>query len=333
MEEYARWESSGLDDAEFIALLTRLSAQIARFEGFPCPAEYSRWSDRAVKDLALDVFNAKKGRTLALKILEKADSQGVLERLLLATIKNYLIDGAKATPAGKLRRRLINVFKGDARLEHLTKPEPAWALAAGPRQLWQGDRARLVEAAMAVTGYQILKLNAGGPTPAPAKTALREVSHGVLVEAAAAVRDQELAVVLLERFPFLALVERALDASEAETSFATSTEHGSEYQAVLQIVVDDLWTSLDEVEQLVLCHLGEVPGEWSELLGLRPARAQLLTERVAEKLRLALTEDDFLDETLKELRRRSVLAGEHHPELRRLSVPDTEAEPRGGADA
>ena len=40
----------------------------------------------------------------------KAHDDASLERLLLAAIKNWLVDQAKATEVGKLRRRLENLL-------------------------------------------------------------------------------------------------------------------------------------------------------------------------------------------------------------------------------
>ena len=61
-----------------------------------------------------------------------------LERLLLAAIKNWLKDQAKATEVGKLRRRLENVLGDDPRFVR-SRPHKT----AGPDRTclkaWQGD--------------------------------------------------------------------------------------------------------------------------------------------------------------------------------------------------
>lgn len=333
MDEFARWTSGdGLDDEAFAKLLIRLTGLVTRTKRFPPPQGYPGWTDGAVEDLANGVFLAKKGRTLALKLLEKADDQHSLERLLLKTIERYLIDEAKGTDPGKLRRRLVGVLGEDARFVHLKSPETCWALADGPQQMWQGDRDHLVQAALAVHGYQILELNPSGPTSASAKKALREVSHGVLTVAAGAVRDQELAVVLLKRFPSIALVETALDMSDREGASLTGEEQGTEYQAVLAVVTESIWSSLSEEEQVAFCHVGEPAKEWAAELGLRPAAAQLGAARAAEKVALAVPADDLRKATVLELRGLSVSAGLRRGKLRRLPGVDTKPDPTGGAD-
>lgn len=334
MNEYDAWSASHkLDEEAFGALFIRLTGQVVRTGPFPLPTGYSHWSDEAVADVAGRVY-ASKSKGLALRVLGQATSQNSLERIILATVERALIDEAKSTETGKLRRRLVTVLGRDARFVHLDTPEECWALVGRPQEMWQGDLDDLLEAARAVRGYTITTWNVGGPTAAPVKQALREISHGVLDYADGAVRDQELAIVVRERFVLIAPLQ--LTSSELlseESEPVSDSETGPEAEVVLIATADAVWALLDADERAALAYVGQGQPveEWAPIVDLRPAEAELVEERVLEELRLAVADDQDARALLAELRGRSIGEGLGPPELRRLLLvnPDNELEGEG----
>jgi hypothetical protein len=326
VNEYEAWSSTlQLDGDVFVALLTKLAGQLARTSAYPWPDGYNSWTDDAVREL-VNVVYERKGKQLALKILVKATSQPALERLLLAAIKNVLIDLAKETETGKLRRRLLTVLGDDARFVHLTSPDHCWALAGCPQGLWQGDRDELIRAAFAVRGFHIWTWNTAGPTAGPVSEALREVSAGVLERANGAVRDQELATVLRTRFIHIAPIDASpLRDEHREAAPTTAGSEDPEHAALLQITVNEIWSTLNSMEQAVIAHICEDEATWARKVSLRPREAAVVVARVKEKLRLAVVDDDQAEEVIRELRGRSIAAGFGPPELRRLLRVDPEA--------
>lgn len=335
MNEYEAWTASHeLDLAAFGALFIRLTGQVVRMGAFPLPPGHSGWTHDAVAEVAGRVYAAK-GKGLALRVLEKAKSQNSLERIILATVERALIDEAKGTETGKLRRRLETVLGSDARFVHLDTPEKCWALVGRSHLLWQGDVDDLLDAALAVRGYTITTWNIAGPTAAPVKRALREVSHGVLSYADGAVRDQELAIVVRERFVLIAPLQ--LTSSEMlteESEPLSDAESGPEAEVVLIATADAVWGVLDADEQAALAYVGQgqPATEWARIVSLRPAEAELVEQRVLEKLRLAVADDEDATALLAELRGRSVGEGLGQPELRRLLVVNLENELEGEGD-
>lgn len=335
MNEYDAWsELHELDAEAFGALFIRLTGLVVRTGPFPLPRGYNHWSDAAVAEVAGRVFAAKK-KGLALRILEQATSQGSLERIILATVERALIDEAKSTETGKLRLRLLRVLAEDDRFRHLDVPEDCWTLAGGSEALWQGDLDDLLDAALAVRGYTITSWNTAGPTAAPVKTALREVSHGVLTYAERAVRDQELAIVLRERFVLIAplkLTSSEMLTEESEPLSELTT--GPEAEAIRGTVVDTVWEVLDDTERAALAYVGQgaPPAEWARTVSLRPAEAELVEQRLLEKLRLAVTQDEDTPTVLRELQQRSLAEGLGPPELRRLLEVHPEDGTEGAGD-
>lgn|GEM_PF-3020579 len=87
-EELAR---TGAVGDQTVALLRQLGKQFTRTHSFPPPREHKRWSDDAVDDLLASML-ATKGSAFVLSCYLKATDQGSLERLILAAIRNHLID-------------------------------------------------------------------------------------------------------------------------------------------------------------------------------------------------------------------------------------------------
>ncbi len=324
MSEYDDWQQAGkLNPDAFAALLLRLCGIVARTKTYPWPEHYDSWSDEAMQELANKVYERKdcgeEDKRLALKVFEKARDQGSLERLLLTTIENVLIDEAKATETGKLRRRLVSVLGKDARFVPVPEPEECWALEGRAQHIWQGDRDVLVQAALRVQGYEIRSWNTAGPTAAPVATALREVSHGVLTEADAAVRAQELALILRVRFVHIAPLNTAsLSALHPDAAPVSEETDSPEDVVILDITADTIWATLTPTERMAVAHVGEDPDKWARSCSLRPRQAAAVEAALIAKLQAAVIGERRAEDLIRELRGRSVEEGLGPPELRRL---------------
>jgi len=287
-------------------ILRRLVRQQVARGSFPPPDEYAgKWTVDAVDDFIVELLE-KKGVNLLLDTLERGASQAHVERALLKAIKHRLIDQAKGTETGKLRLRLRNVLLEDPRFVHVESPEEAWALDGLPTTLWQGDVDALVRAAHAVTGYTITTWNRAGPTRAEVKKALWEVSAGVISWAAAGVRAQDLAATLRERFALLRPL--GFSALEKVPVDAEPVAEGADAAAEVAVrgVVDKLWDCLDTEERDALVHLTEPVEKWARSLGLRPKQAELVVERVKQKVRLIVPLDEDTEATITLLGERAM---------------------------
>lgn len=92
------------------------------------------------------------GRTFVVGCFVATTHDPSFERLVLAAIENHLIDEAKKTERGKLRRRLDTLLSADERFVRAAGAGGAWALRAHAGVVWQGDRDDLLRAAFAVPG-------------------------------------------------------------------------------------------------------------------------------------------------------------------------------------
>lgn len=285
---------------ETIALLRRLARQVARGSSFPPPDGYSDWTTEAVDDLLADMFSTK-GQAFVLACLSKATDEGSLERLLLASVKNHLIDLAKGTERGKLRRRLETLLGNDGRFVRVDGP--GWRLASySEGTVWQGDGAFLEAAAAAVRGVQLGKLPPSGPTPRGSVEALVTVAHAVLQAAGGAVRDEDLARVLEARFSLLQPpMVVSLTADEGFVEVASLDDGPERVVVEADERAELLWESLAPLERSLVPHLRGTVEDVMAVAEVGPVTAAALTDALREKLRRATEDDEQQEATLRAL--------------------------------
>jgi hypothetical protein len=296
---YGELTATGAIGDETLDLLRRLSAQYTRTHSFPPPDGYDRWNDEAVDDLLAAMFSDK-GPAFVMACLAGASDQASLERMLLATIGNYLKDGAKRTERGKLRRRLRGLLERDPRFVRFAAAQvgvDGWALAGTPPEFTRRSIAELQGAALAVRGVSVTRWNTAGPTPTGTRHALLTVAEAVLAAAEGIVGDDDLARVLESRFALIAPPRfTQLDYPGLPGEAAT---HPDDEPSVLVAVDDraeDLWQSLTQLERSLLPHLGEPDDVLATISGVGPREARAIADTLAEKLRLATVDDQQHDD-------------------------------------
>lgn len=285
---------------ETIRLLRELGAQVTRTSSFPPPNGYVSWSVDAVDELLADMFSQeKRSKVFVLACYTQATDQASLERLILKAIRNFLIDQAKGTERGKLRRRLDTLLSEDSRF---VRPDGlrgvrAWALLNRLFGLWQGDLDALHAAAARVRGYQVLRWNSAGKTPRQTVTALTAVCHGVIDHADGSVRDEDLAKVVERRFALLA-PPVFVDIPDGSSAAALKVVSGDEPGANLAVQkrAEELWATLSLEERLLLPVLGATLDEQRAATGLGRAVTQALRDALVDRLRLATVCDEDHEE-------------------------------------
>lgn len=234
-----------------VTLLIRLTQQVGNSRTFPPPAGYSAWSDDAATEWVSSLF-ADRGPTFLFTCFVQATDDAILERLLLTTITNALIDEAKATEAGKMRRRLGTLLIADDRFEPAPRAyagETAWRHQSVDDRAWDGNLEELVAHLHVADVAPILNLNRGGRTPKAIRESLTDASAAALLRTDAAVRAQLLARAILIRFE--------LSDPQVVALLANVDELAEDDAATIAIEAVDLFKSLDEQGRRVVALLGD----------------------------------------------------------------------------
>ncbi|MFI8631273.1 hypothetical protein ACIGEP_01585 [Microbacterium sp. NPDC077663] len=225
-----------------VSLLIRLVGQIGRTSSFPPPLGHPRWSDQAVIDYVGSILSTSRGRGMVINCAVTATSDASLERLLLVSIRRFLIDEAKATPVGRLRRRLRTLLAKDSRFvsaDRLLAGEEGWSVPGNGDAVWDGGVAELTRLTSSVQVAAIDRLNTAGPTPAAARHSLVTMSYEAVTRAVGAIRAQLLARFLHERFQ----LDAAGPPSRADTASnlpVLSVDPDDEVEVLARRIYDDL---------------------------------------------------------------------------------------------
>lgn len=284
---YDELSADGRGGPLLVNTVHRLMAQIARSSSFPPPEGHSRWDDDAVSDAVGQLF-ADKPAFVTMGWALATDDR-TLERVFLRTIKNFLIDQAKGTDTGKLRRRLRGLIDKDPAVAagKLPTGEDAWWLADGPSEEWFGDVADLDRAASQVRGVRVTTLNPAGPTPAATVAALMAIVHAVLATAGGAVRAQGVTRVVERRFGLATRpVTRPLLDGELGKQFLEQDVAGADVAADVEAAAEAIWESLDATERSVCPHLLRSHVELETVLDMGPFETTATAEWLYAKMRL-----------------------------------------------
>ncbi|WP_234342029.1 hypothetical protein [Streptomyces sp. NRRL F-4707] len=179
---YEELSQTGKLGPQTFELLRQLVHQVRRSSGFPPPEGYAEWSDDAAYDVITAMLTREgAGQLFVTSCFAQAADEASLERLFLASNKNFLIDEAKKTPRGKLRRRIARLMGADDAFRRVPGSPPRWMLSEHPEgAIWQGDLDDLVAEAWRVRGVGITRWNHSGPTPAQTVRALMVILTQVL---------------------------------------------------------------------------------------------------------------------------------------------------------
>jgi hypothetical protein len=242
MSAFQELTESGVVGPETVDLLIRLVGQTGRTQSFPPPLGHGSWSDQAVLDYVGSILASARGSGMAVGCVVSATDDRSLERLLLTSIRRFMIDEAKATPIGKLRLRLRGLLGKDERFVSATRllaGEEAWTIPANGSTVWSEDIADLERVTASVQVTPIHHLNRAGPTPGPVRESLLTMSHEALMRAAGAMRAQLLARFLYRRFN-LDAAEPTSPGSASSPRPMLSLDPTDEVSVLARTIYDDL---------------------------------------------------------------------------------------------
>lgn len=220
-----------------VDLLIQLTWQVIRATPFPPPSPHRTWSNQAILDLLAAMIDTKNGPEFAIKCAVEATDEKSLERLLRRTIRNWLIDQARGTTVGRMRRRLVTLLTADSRFtraSELLGGDDGWTLPEHGNSVWLGDPADLYTAVATGQAGTLDDLNSAGRTSARNTQAITDFVSDLLQEARGAVRDQIIARGVVTRFNL-----EAVELSDGEMDSRPSHEDSVVESQVIVLDVRD----------------------------------------------------------------------------------------------
>ncbi len=278
-------------------LLYRTVRVVAVSHSFPPPEGSTLWDTTAVTETAHDFLQGERGAKRLLDIAVRSTDDVSFEKLLDAAVLNFLRDLARSTDLGKLILRIKEILRDEDVFEAVPGPPERWTLAGGPRVASTADPTRL---AAATNGVKVVVPRwtserrdaplADRPTFVRLMTTVLTVAEGSLdaVDLAHAVsarldhRRTALAV-------SLDVLEPVSEPGWIKDDPATRTQ--------AQAHALDVFDSLSDRERLIVPTLDSTVRDLGLMLGTGKTQAALIRQRLLDRLRTELSDDEDPDGT------------------------------------
>ncbi|GAA4023992.1 hypothetical protein GCM10022247_55520 [Allokutzneria multivorans] len=274
-----------------LALTLRLLSEEVR--RFPALTPEQGWQPAELEDL-LGEFLVDRIKPVTANLLALATDEDSLGKLLRTSIRRWLVDRARTTAVGALRRALEKVLSTTSDFEQVPATEPGagrWRLAGSGGAPWGGKFEHLVEAARGVPNVKIPKWSSETRrAPVADSASIAAVAKAVLAAAGGSLELGQLVVVFLARFPVvLDPVVISLD-EDAGTPVDLGDELTPEEQVVAAeqeleaaVVAAEIVGMLAPRERKIVPYLDN-PRAIQALLGIGRSQAYQRAKRLKEKL-------------------------------------------------
>lgn len=277
-----------------VKLLLQLTGQeVRRFPVLLGRADF--WTSDAEMEWAHDFFIAK-GAALTAGLLAQTSDVEAMSRYLRTAVRRFLVDRARKTDRGAIRRKVESLLAGTAAFVTVPLGFPGagwWQLVGEPMPPYGGDLQPLVAAAYQVRDVRAVRWSGQRRSPLATDSALMEVLSAVLSAAAGSLEVAQLTAVLVRRFP--AAADYA-DASLDQQLFDVAVAPLEDRPDVLYEVSDrakEVYDQLSPSQRALLPYLDKPIGEQAGVLGLGRSQAYLASGALKAVL-LELVPDDAL---------------------------------------
>ena len=278
-------------------LLYKTAWLVAIGNRFPPPEGSASWNETAVTETAHDFVKDERGRKRLLDIAIRSVDERSFERLLEAAVLNFLRDVARGTDLGKLIVRVKEILRDEKDFEVVPGPPERWTLTAGPTA---PSAASLDDLASATVGVDVVVpkwTSERRDAPLADRPSFVRLITSVLTAAAGSLTAVDVAHALTARLDHrrtayvttLDIRERVSEPGRASGDPATRT--------VTQLHAVDIFNSLSDRERIIVTTLDRNVRDLARLIGTGKTQAALIRQRLIDRLRDELADDDHPDDT------------------------------------
>ncbi|WP_143169045.1 hypothetical protein [Rhodococcus koreensis] len=270
-----------------LALTEKLISEEIR--KFPALEQRQLELDDVIQDFLVDRI-----KPLTIMLMAQASNEDSFGRLLRRSIRNWLIDRARATGIGALRRSIEKVLSEESEFEKVPAGDEGagrWRLVGEESTPWAGDLSVLVTAAWQVPDVRVPKWSSSSRRPPIAdRASMVAIARAVLSTAAGSLETAQVVAVFARRFA-AALDPIEMPLSETESDEIRSAEPAPEDLVVaLDSEVDaasaaaEIFARLSESERAILPVLAN-SSEVQKRLGLGRSQSAHVAARLKAKIR------------------------------------------------
>jgi hypothetical protein len=259
---------------------------------FPSLAKTGGWQAADLEDVVGE-FLVDRLEGLTATLMAQAVDDASMGRLLRRSIRHWLIDQARKTGVGAVRRTLERVLQEDDQFEKVPAGEEGagrWRVTGVSGPPWSGAICDLVEAARVVPNVKIPKWSSSARRPPVAdRTSLVATLRAVLAAARGSLEVAQLVEVFVQRFPVVldpvVVPMSELSDSAHQGAGLTPEEEviAAEDDVAAGVAAAEIVGMLSPDERRIVPHLDD-PAAVQALLGCGRSQAYHHTKRLKEKL-------------------------------------------------
>ena len=303
----AELRETGRLGPEGAALLYRGVARTARARNFPPPEEHDAWDERAVAAVAHDFLTVPRGKRRLADLVVRATSEASFRGLLEKAVLNHLRDMARETDRGALIRRLGDVLAKAQNVVKVSDSPARWALADGPASPSTVPPSRLASAAAAVVEVTVPRWGSSRRrAPVADHDTLERLCLAILASGEGSLDVPAIAAAVAARLE-AARVPLTLELDTWEHMVDPDPGSHPEADVVERMYADDLFSGLSDREKILLATWERPLRDLGDILGVRHSQAQVHRQRLADRLREELIDDEGADEVISQLRAYAVV--------------------------
>lgn len=265
---------------------------VAVGNGFPPPEGSASWDETAVAEVAHDFVADERGPKRLLDIAVRSVDDRSFERLLEAAVLNFLRDVARRTDLGKLVVRVKEVLRDENDFEVVSGRPERWTLTGGPTA---PSAARPDDLASATAGVEVVVprwTSRRRDAPLADRPSLIRLMTSVLTAAAGSLTAVDIARALTARLDHRRTTHATnLDIRE-QVSEPGRISGDPATRTVAELHAVDIFNSLSDRERIIVTTLDRNVRDLARVIDMGKTQAALIRQRLVDRLRAELAEDD-----------------------------------------
>lgn len=275
---------------DFLTLLGKTFAATTRQGSYPAPSGREHWDADDIRTAVANFLASNQTPRRLTDLRTHCRDERSLAARLQRTVKNFLADGGRRTPIGRLVRRFNEVLATDPRFE---RDGIYWRLTGADAAPQIVDFDRLVKVVAAIEVEVPAAWRRGNRnSPEIDKASVLRVAHAAIDAAGGPLRPGDLAKLAAERLG-LGRPPLSLEAFAFEPApISGRPTHSDGADGLLAVCANDVFTRLNEKERLSigLSELSTVA--LGEVLGLSGSKAHLIRRRAVTIMQDELGDDE-----------------------------------------
>jgi hypothetical protein len=284
----------GSAGAELLYKTVRL---VAISHGFPPPEGAASWDVGAVTEAAHDFLQGERGSKRLLDVTLRSTDDASFERLLETAVLNFLRDLARGTDMGKLIVRIKEILRDEDDFEVVPGSPERWTLAGGPHTISGASASDLASATAGVEVVVPRWTSSRRDAPLADRASFVRLMTSVLSAAAGSLAVADIAHALTARLDHrktaytvdLDIQEQVSEPGWLDGDPATHTE--------AQLRAIEIFDSLSDRERIIVPTLDTNVRDLAGLINAGKTQAAHLRQRLLDRLRTELADDDRPDST------------------------------------